>query len=161
MDEYRMVRRALMAEVTGGRVRGRRRLGWMDDVKVALGDRWMTVEAARQYAKDRKELRPLVHMQLKQFYVAIFAWPSLLLDRPPVLWWLSPGEGWDAVTWCGWDKLWKGRNYSIPTRRCQVYGLWRVCWWLYVRYLTWHDYPSLVEGESHGILLLSLYVIQH
>ena len=23
-------------------------------------------------------------------------------------------------------------------------------------YLTWHDYPSLVEGESHGILLLLL-----
>ena len=22
-------------------------------------------------------------------------------------------------------------------------------------YLTWHDYPFLVEGESHGILLLS------
>ena len=23
-----------------------------------------------------------------------------------------------------------------------------------VCYLTWHDYPSLVEGESHGVLLL-------
>ena len=30
MDEYRMVRRVLMAEVNGGRVRGRWRLGWMD-----------------------------------------------------------------------------------------------------------------------------------
>ena len=30
MDEYRMARRVLMAEVSGGRVRGRRRLaGWM------------------------------------------------------------------------------------------------------------------------------------
>ena len=37
MDEYRMARRVLMAEVNGGRVRGRPRLGWMDDVKVALG----------------------------------------------------------------------------------------------------------------------------
>ena len=61
-DDYRMARRALMAEVSGGRVRGRPRLGWMDGVKEALGNRGMTVEAARQCAKDRKELRALVHM---------------------------------------------------------------------------------------------------
>ena len=49
LDEYRMARRVLMAEVSGGRVRGRPRLGWMDGVKVALvGNRGMTVEAARQ-----------------------------------------------------------------------------------------------------------------
>ena len=48
MDEYRLARRVLMAEVSGGRVRGRARLGWMDGVKVALGNRRMTVEAARQ-----------------------------------------------------------------------------------------------------------------
>ena len=48
MDDYRMSTRALMAEVSGGRVRGRQRLGWMDGVKVALGNRGMTVEAARQ-----------------------------------------------------------------------------------------------------------------
>ena len=33
-----MDRRVLMAEVSSGRVRGRPRLGWMDGVKVALGD---------------------------------------------------------------------------------------------------------------------------
>ena len=56
MDDYRMGRSLLMAEVSGGRVRGRPRFGWMDGVKVALGNRGMTVEAARQFAKDRKEL---------------------------------------------------------------------------------------------------------
>ena len=61
IDEYRMPRRVLMAKVSGGRVRGRSRLGWMDGVKVALGNRGMTVEAARQCAKDRKEWRALVH----------------------------------------------------------------------------------------------------
>ena len=45
MDKYRMVRRVLMAEVSGTRVRGRTRLGWMDGVKVALGNRGITVEA--------------------------------------------------------------------------------------------------------------------
>ena len=48
MDEYRMARRVLMAEVNGGRVRERPRLGWMDGVNMALGNRGMTVEAARQ-----------------------------------------------------------------------------------------------------------------
>ena len=62
MDECRMARRELMAEVSGGRVRGRPRLGWMDGVKVSLGNRGMTVESARQCAKDRKEWRALVHM---------------------------------------------------------------------------------------------------
>ena len=62
MDEYRMARRVLMAEVSGGRVRGRPRLGWMDFVKVALGNRGMTEEVARQCEKDRKDWRALVHM---------------------------------------------------------------------------------------------------
>ena len=57
MDECRVARRVLMVEVSGGRVRGRPRLGWMDGEKVALGNIRMTVEAARQYAKVRKEWR--------------------------------------------------------------------------------------------------------
>ena len=62
MDDCRIPRRVLMAEVSERRVRGRPRLGWMDGVKVALGYKGMTVEAARQCAKDRKVWRVLVHM---------------------------------------------------------------------------------------------------
>ena len=51
MDEYRMARRVLMAEVSGGRVRGRPRLGLMDGVKVAFGNRGVTVKAARQIGR--------------------------------------------------------------------------------------------------------------
>ena len=57
MDEYCMARRVLMAEVSERLLRGRPWLGWMDGVKVALGNKGMTVEAARQYARDRKEWR--------------------------------------------------------------------------------------------------------
>ena len=57
-----MARRVLIAEVSGGRVRGRQGLGWMDGVKVAMGKRGMSVEAARQCTKDRNEWRALVHM---------------------------------------------------------------------------------------------------
>ena len=52
MDDYRMARRVLMAEVSEGRVQGKPRLGWMDGVKVALGNRVMTVEAARKTGKS-------------------------------------------------------------------------------------------------------------
>ena len=62
MDENLMARRVLMAEVSEERVRGRPRLGWMGDVKVALVNRGMTAESARRCAKDRKEWRALVHM---------------------------------------------------------------------------------------------------
>ena len=59
MDQNRMASSVCMAEASGRR---RPRLDWMDGVKVALGNRGMTVEAARQYAKDRKEWRALVHI---------------------------------------------------------------------------------------------------
>ena len=88
----------LIAEVSKGRLRGRPRLGWMDGVNVALGNREITVEATTQCAKDRKEWIALVHMKLIEFDAANFAWPCVLSNRPPLLWWLSHGEGRDAVT---------------------------------------------------------------
>ena len=62
MDEYRMARSVLIAKVIGGRVRGRPRFDRIDFVMMALGNRGMTVEAARQCSKDWKEHRVLVHM---------------------------------------------------------------------------------------------------
>ena len=54
MDEYRMARNVLMAEVTGVQVRGKLlRFGWIDGVKVAFGSRGTTLEAARQCGKRR------------------------------------------------------------------------------------------------------------
>ena len=58
MDEYRMARRVLIAEVSGGRVRRRQRFGWMDQhlgmdcVKVALGNRGMMMEVPRRCTKE-------------------------------------------------------------------------------------------------------------
>ena len=46
IDECRMARRVLIVEPSGSRARCRPRLGWMDGVKVALGNTGMTVEAA-------------------------------------------------------------------------------------------------------------------
>ena len=58
----------------------------MDDVKVALGNKGMPVEAAHQCTKDQKEWRAQVHMLLNEFHVAIFACLCVLSDIPPVLW---------------------------------------------------------------------------
>ena len=73
LDEGRLARRVMTAEVNGRRVRGRLRFGWTEGVKVALGNRGMTVEAARRCARDRNEWRALVRMQMIVFYAAIFA----------------------------------------------------------------------------------------
>ena len=54
MDEYRMPRRMLIAEVSGGRVRGRPRLGWMDGVNVALGNRGMTGGCPSMHKRSEK-----------------------------------------------------------------------------------------------------------
>ena len=51
MDESRLARRVMMAEVSGGRVRGRPRFGWREGVKVALGNRdrlWRLRDDARE-----------------------------------------------------------------------------------------------------------------
>ena len=58
MDEYRVARRVLMAEVSGGQVRGSPRFGWVDGVKVVLSNNGMTMECA----KDWKKWRALAHM---------------------------------------------------------------------------------------------------
>ena len=52
MDEHRLAKMVLMAEVSGGRLWGRPRLGWMDRVKAALGSRGMMVETARKIGKS-------------------------------------------------------------------------------------------------------------
>ena len=43
-----MARKVSMAEVCGGRVLVKPRLGWIDGVKVTLGNTGITVEAARK-----------------------------------------------------------------------------------------------------------------
>ena len=57
-----MARVVLMAELSGGRARGRPKLGWVDGVKMAFGNRGITLKAARLCAKYRKEWRFLVHI---------------------------------------------------------------------------------------------------
>ena len=54
-----MARKVLMAEVSGGRVQGIPRLGWMDGLKVALGQQR---NHGGGCAKDRKECRALARM---------------------------------------------------------------------------------------------------
>ena len=62
MDEYRMARSVLMAEVSGSRVRGRPRLGWIDGVKVALGNRGMTWRLRDNARRSERVESPGIHM---------------------------------------------------------------------------------------------------
>ena len=143
-----MARWVLMVEVNGGWVPGRPRLGWMDCVKVELGNRGLTVEAARKSGEPGTYVTEWVSW-------AIFAWHCVLSDRPPMLWWLSHGEGRDAVGInCKNGATTENQGELQVTSSIWAKGciLMTVC--VCVFYLTWHHYPSLVYGESHGILLL-------
>ena len=73
MDEYCRARRLLTAEVSGGWVQGRPKLGWMDGMKVALGCREKTGQAEKQCVKVNKEWIALVHMKMIEFHMPIFA----------------------------------------------------------------------------------------
>ena len=87
--------------------------------------------------------------------MAIFAWPCVLSNRPLLLWWLSPLRGGMpmglTVKSTQLLKI-KAQVASILAKGC-IFMTVCVC------YLTCHDYPSLVEGESHGILLLLLLLL--
>ena len=106
MIEYHVARRGLMAEVTGGRVRCRPMLGWMDGVKVALSSEewwWRLRNNARKIGTSGAIEHSFIcnWMSFKHpFLVALCSF------RPPsralvVITWRGVG----CVTWCGWGKL--------------------------------------------------------
>ena len=70
IDEYRMARRVLMAEVSGGRVRGRPRLGWMDGVKVALSNRNDGGGCASMRKRSERVESPGTYVSRGHFYLA-------------------------------------------------------------------------------------------
>ena len=60
MDNECLLKRVMNASVNGRGARGRPRLGWMDGVKRALGERDMDVREARERARDRFDWREIV-----------------------------------------------------------------------------------------------------
>ena len=61
-----------------------------------------------------------------------------------------------VITWrregCGWDKLKRAQLLNIKAQMSSIRAKGCMLMIMCVCYLTRHDYPSLVEGESHGIL---------
>ena len=150
-----MAWRVMMAEVSGGRVQGRPRLGWMDGVKVALGNRVMTVEAARQCArKIGKSGEPWYTCNWMSFTHSFLLGPVFFQTTLPWSCSYHLERGGmplrDAVGInCKKGAITENQDAGAKYMDEGVY-----VWWLCVCYLSWHHYPSLVEGESHGILLL-------
>ena len=85
MNEYCMAQR-LMVEVTGWRVLGRQRLGWMD------GNRGMTVKAAGQYRKIGMTL-VIWCIQIIKFDAVILFFFLFFITFDPALWWLIAWRG--------------------------------------------------------------------
>ena len=90
-----------MVEVSELMVLGRPRLGLISVMKMTLGSRGITVQAAQQCVKDRKEWSTLVHMEMLHIKNGTqpFVFDSCVLsDRPPALWLLLTRRVVDAVT---------------------------------------------------------------
>ena len=60
MNNERLLKKVMNAEVGGRSARGRPSFGWMDGVKRALNDRRMDVREASECARDRNEWRMIV-----------------------------------------------------------------------------------------------------
>ena len=58
----------------------------MDGVKVAMGSRGMTVEAAHQCAKKTERVESPGTYVTERVSSGLFTSPCVLSDRPPVLW---------------------------------------------------------------------------
>ena len=54
MDEEGTVKKVMISGVAGNRCMGRPRLGWMNGVRMALGEMGMSVEQRRLNALDRR-----------------------------------------------------------------------------------------------------------
>ena len=147
-----MASRVLTAEVSGGRVRGRPRLGWMDGVKVAFGNttqewRWKPLFNARKIGKSGEP-----------WYIC--NWMSFTL---PVL--LDLVFFRTALPCCGgyhlensWMPLHDaiGINCKNSRRRCQVYRLRGECLMFVcvLSDLTWS--PLLGGGRKSWYIIICL-----
>ena len=148
-----MARRVLMAKVSGGWAWGRPRLGWMDGVKVALGNRGMTGGCTTMCERSERVESPGTYVtewvSRGHFCLALcsFGLPSRALV---VITWRGGGTPLhDAIGI-------NCKNGQLLKIKAQVSSIWAkgcILMTVCVCYLTWHDYPSLVEGESHSILL--------
>ena len=145
-----MARRVLMAEVSGGRVRGRPRLGSMDGVKVALGNRGRGCTTRRERSERVESPCTYVTQWVSRCHFCLalcsFGPPSRALV---IITWR--GEGCRYMMRFGWTVK-RAQLLKIKARLSSIWA--KGCILMTVCYLTWHYYPSLVEGESHGILLL-------
>ena len=60
MDDKRLLKHVMNANIDGTSARGRPRFGWMDGVKRALNDRRMDIREASERARNRNEWRMIV-----------------------------------------------------------------------------------------------------
>ena len=99
MDEYCMARRVLMV---GTRETEVRLDGWYEG---GLGQQRNDGGGCASMHKRSERMESPSTYVTGQVLRSHFCLALCLSHHSPMLWQLSPGEEWDAVTSCGWDKL--------------------------------------------------------
>ena len=139
-----MARRVLMAEVSGGRVRGRPRLGWMDGVKVALGNTeswWRLHDNAR---KTRKRGEPLYICNWMSFMQPSLLGSVFFRTTLPCSGGYHMERGGMPLHDAVGINCEKGATLKIKAQLSSIWAKGCILMIVCVFYLTWHDYPSLV-----------------
>ena len=122
-----MARRVLIAEVSGGRVAGRPRLGRMDGVQVALGNRGTTAVGCTSLRERLERVESpgryvTESVSCSHFFFALSTFGPGSRALMVMTW---RGEGCCYMMRLG--ETVKRRNYCISWLRCQVYGIRGVC----------------------------------
>ena len=86
--------------------------------------------------------------ELSEFFQSYWPYEHQLNKRQTVL---VTEESHDKQYWVGHNDFYEQVSSDPHVAESEDSALNE---WLLARYLTWHDYPSLVERESYGILLL-------
>ena len=145
MDEYHMLWKVLMEEVSGARWLGRQRVGWIDNMKISLssptGWQWSLCDNAQRLGPSW-----------------ICRWIKLTSPHLVTVLFVSSSHAWMA-----YHRVRGRRAQLLMTRhRHRVNWFGGGCGRLWEWNLTFYDYPSLGEGESLGILYIidtKMYIV--
>ena len=154
IDEYRMARRVFLAEESGGRIWRRPRLGWMDGVKVATEEwRWRLSDNARKIGQSEE---PWYICNWISFTRPFLLGPVFFRTALPCSGgYHREGEGCRYIMRLGWT----GERAKLLKIKEQVSSIWANESMIdhFMRYLTCHDWTSLVVGESRGIYIIIIW----
>lgn len=146
--------RILMSKVSVRRLRGRRRLGWKDDVIVAFGGRWGKQEVLEWYRKEWRTML-IVLILISEFNGTIYYGSVFFGNRPP----LSLGIGGRGFSWYCWDKLKEAHQQKMGFKGLVPWTPYRGdCWMIALASSVFTWLPPLEGGRQSRLIIIIIFL---